>query len=143
MAKVQVMVDEQSAADIHGMIVAMRSHLPDDDEMHPRLRDAEMALAGALRSVGWEPKPGGGWYNRAMAPRIGRPLGIVDLFNNLPPEPIVDNLWYWCRLHERTEQWVDVTKNFCVRVGPFMTQQEANRLADDEYSAPLGMFVEG
>jgi hypothetical protein len=69
MAKLQVNLEEQTAADVHALIVNMRSHLPDDDELHPRLREAEMSLAGALRSVGWVPRPGGGWLGQQMRRR--------------------------------------------------------------------------
>lgn len=74
MAKVRVELDEQAAADLHALVVHFRSNLPDDDELHPRFREAELSLAGALRSVGWEPRRdgNGGWIARTMAPRRRR-----------------------------------------------------------------------
>jgi hypothetical protein len=62
-SKLQVNVDEQTAADIVALIKRIRE-LPATQaapEFDSRLRAAEFAFTGALRSVGWEPKPGGGW----------------------------------------------------------------------------------
>jgi hypothetical protein len=66
MPKIKVQLEEQAAADLHALVVHVRRSLPDDDDMHPRLRDAELALAGALRAVGWMPRQGGGWLGQTM-----------------------------------------------------------------------------
>jgi hypothetical protein len=73
-SKLQVNVDEQLAADIVAILRRMRE-LPaaqEDPEFDSRLRAAEFAFTGALRSVGWEPKPGGGWQMRSSVGRRRR-----------------------------------------------------------------------
>lgn len=54
MAKVRVDVDEQVAATMHALVQQMRGHeqTQHDEAFDSRLRDVELALAGALRSVG-------------------------------------------------------------------------------------------
>jgi len=61
--KIKVELEEQSAAALHSLVVHFRARIQDlSPEETAWLRDAELSLAGALRSVGWQPNPsGGGW----------------------------------------------------------------------------------
>lgn len=93
---------------------------------------------------------------------IDRPLGIADLlhpgeaalFSEGITRPGSDS-WYWCRQHKRAEH-VSVPPAWpnnnglvvdCVRIGPFMSEREANRLGfaatgTNDLRRPLGMEVE-
>lgn len=57
--KLTVRLDEQEACDLHTIIVRCRqieAERPDRDKsIDDRLRNVELALAGALRSIGWKP----------------------------------------------------------------------------------------
>lgn len=91
-----------------------------------------------------------------------RPLGIADLGvpSTLMNMPLAaGDHWYWCRRHERAEHvnqpvhsWYDEAEQrhkSCIRIGPFMSEREANILAGDRSEVnrrtiePLGMEVEG
>lgn len=88
-----------------------------------------------------------------------RPIGIEDLFDTSIWK-IADDHWYWCRRHEKAEPVNEPTvrelmqatgapysDGDCVRVGPFMTEWEANRLSESQCQVcgpdpALGMAVE-
>jgi hypothetical protein len=61
-----------------------------------------------------------------------RPLDVYDISGMRPRQtdqnPTMGDHWYWCRQHERAEH-VGWTMISCVRIGPFMSEREANRLA--------------
>jgi hypothetical protein len=71
--KLRVELEEQTAADIHGIIKLMRKREINSDEdqvFDDRLRDVEAVLRGALRSVGWVPKADGvGWQQQPTGRR--------------------------------------------------------------------------
>lgn len=89
-----------------------------------------------------------------------RPLGIADiavLQISTVERPLNDH-WYWCRRHEKAENVSEPTMHYgianpihCIRIGPFMSEREANRLganydlpeAQPRRVPPLGMEVEG
>lgn len=95
-----------------------------------------------------------------------RPLGISDLHEAVrlrytPYGPDISETWYWCRVHspEKGPERIrdgggyyptgQLPGDDCIRVGPFMSEREANRLSDDGTGAmgythdnPLGMEVE-
>lgn len=85
-----------------------------------------------------------------------KPLGIADVFRARPVAPYPGDHWYWCRRHEKAERSTEPVNadpsrqhSWCIRIGPFMTEREANRLRvgeeGDEVLAeyrPLGMEIE-
>lgn len=93
---------------------------------------------------------------------MGDVVGILpSAMYRMADHPSYTGTWYWCRHHVRAEPaqqsvnevcpgspcqeqiWQGThTHVVCVRVGPFMSEREANRLADDELAAPLTMEVE-
>jgi hypothetical protein len=93
------------------------------------------------------------------SPADERPIGLAELhsdprFMTAARRPILADHWYWCRKH-RCAEHVGANMNpnrdpwvYCVRVGPFMSQREAQRLdghlvaAFDPDNQPLGMVVE-
>lgn len=65
--RIRAELDDSTAATIHSVIVSMRAldKTKEDPVLDGRLRDAELALAGSLRSIGWQPRPDGtGWVMR-------------------------------------------------------------------------------
>lgn len=89
------------------------------------------------------------------------PLGMEPL--RLDPEPHTgrvrfrEDYWTWCRRHQKAEHVSERTTaihstdgvaahtEVCVRIGPFMSAREANRLGEIGYIGsrpPLGMEVE-
>lgn len=89
---------------------------------------------------------------RTQAKINARPLDVLDISGarrhaGLQHEKMGDH-WYWCRAHGRAEN-VGWAMDGCVRVGPFMSEREANRLKGAPYKGPysgahppLGMEVE-
>lgn len=73
--KIQVEMEDSVAGTVHHLIRQMRelSITREDPDLDSKLRDAELALAGSLRSIGWEPNPNGkGWIMRQPAGRRRR-----------------------------------------------------------------------
>lgn len=93
------------------------------------------------------------------------PLGIQDIIDLNHPEAVSapdgwDECWYWCRRHEQAARAdrkcstaddfgsIEYAQNLCIRVGPFMTEHEAQRLNGHALYRniggymPLGMEVE-
>lgn len=76
-----------------------------------------------------------------------RPLDVYDISGARPRQtdgnPKMGDHWYWCRHHKRAEHvgWAMIG---CVRVGPFMSQREALRLAVGSHNQDegLGMDIE-
>lgn len=90
---------------------------------------------------------------RTQARVNARPLSILDLLNPIiainsaaPAHEKLGDHWYWCRAHQRAEH-VGWAMDGCVRIGPFMTEDEAGRLAGAGQVGqkltrpPLGMEV--
>lgn len=93
---------------------------------------------------------------------MSRPLGVADLLKADRDSDIslMQSHWYWCRRHERAEHVSQAPHHSegatdsgthstpCIRVGPFMSEREANRLhghSEDGrviWDKPLGMEVE-
>lgn len=84
-----------------------------------------------------------------MAKTADRPLDVYDIagLRGNKPHTAMGNHWYWCRWHKRPEH-VDWAMAECVRIGPFMSEREAERLAgaEEPYAYKdedgLGMGVE-
>lgn len=70
---------------------------------------------------------------------------IMDLIGPLsgttgPLHPAIGRHWYWCREHQRAE-YVGWAMIGCIRIGPFMSEREANRLAGLEAGTTKGPAV--
>jgi hypothetical protein len=90
---------------------------------------------------------------RLRAAINARPICTIDIapVPGYPQHEKMGDHWYWCRQHLRAEHsgWA---MGGCVRIGPFVTEREANRLegvstldvVDGEWVdiPPLGMDVE-
>lgn len=85
---------------------------------------------------------------RAVTPesRTVIPLGIADI------SALDDHTWFWCRRHKQSVKVEEpctaqdqVTYEFpledCIRIGPFMSEREANRLRGSRWDTRLGMQV--
>lgn len=90
------------------------------------------------------------------------PLGIADVMRmaEMGVNPLDEDHWCWCRRHEEAEHVSTPTKReqdrtiSCIRIGPFMSEREANRLGEIQVTLSpvsghyrtrkaLGMEVEG
>lgn len=64
---VSLKLDEQEISNLHILVKSFRervqehSKTEEDEALDAMLRGTELKLAGALRSVGWTPRPEGGW----------------------------------------------------------------------------------
>lgn len=66
---------------------------------------------------------------RLLSERAGRrPMHVYDLSATDYQHPAMGDHWYWCRRHQQAEH-CDWAMDGCVRIGPFMTKSEADRLA--------------
>lgn len=64
---IRVDLDEQTAADLHGLLERMQPVLDQDrEDLIAPIRNTKLALAGALRAAGWTPAPAG-WEKRALS----------------------------------------------------------------------------
>jgi hypothetical protein len=87
-----------------------------------------------------------------------RLFGLAEIQNVLPAAR-PDDYWTWCRAHEQPvkagvkckclgdcplERGEHAPDTPCVRIGPFMSDREANRLGEHPryYQHPLGMEVQ-
>lgn len=90
-----------------------------------------------------------GKSERAAPPKPDRPLDVYDIAGMRPKQndrnPAMADHWYWCRRHQRAEHsgWA---MDGCVRIGPFMSEAEAERLSgiggQNPANGPLSMEVE-
>lgn len=63
---IRLELDEQTAVDLHALVVRIREVNPHD--LDERLRATDLALAGGLRAHGWTPTDGG-WVKLATRGR--------------------------------------------------------------------------
>lgn len=68
---IRVELEPQTAIELHHAAGLLRRVLEDNGatEQALQMRDAQLAIAGALRAFGWEPDGPDAWRQRARRPR--------------------------------------------------------------------------